>query len=74
MNWLSEYFGSLKDTTTGLFEGIGEFFSNIKSIFEAFANLIKQLFTLLPSPFWEIGLTFVSIWIFIIAYKLWKGK
>lgn len=53
--------------------GVGDLLSSIIAILKILIQLLNMVLGFLPSPFYEIGLTFVPIWIGIIAYKLWKG-
>lgn len=54
--------------------GVSNLLASVIAILKLFVKLINMVLGFLPSPFYEIGLTFVPIWISIIAYKLWKGN
>lgn len=74
MEFISNLFKGIKNGISNVFEGIGDLFDILKSIITLFVDLIKMVLNFLPSPFLEIGLSFVGIWSGILVYKLWKGN
>lgn len=64
----------MKEFFSDIFGGVGDLLSSVVEILKLFIKLLNMVLGFLPSPFYEIGLTFVPIWIGLIAYKLWKGN
>lgn len=74
MDFVSDLIKGIKTGIEEVFEGVGDLFDGLKSIITLFIDLIKMVLNFLPSPFLEIGLSFVGIWSGILVYRLWKGK
>lgn len=74
MDFVSDLIKGIKTGIGEVFEDVGDLFDGLKSIITLFVDLIKMVLNFLPSPFLEIGLSFVGIWSGILVYRLWKGK